>query len=315
MMNDNELVLNLIKKSYHSEIGERQNIKLPQDINFKLIGRDVQFNISSSAVCKNMQEDRTSFEGWALVLKRWGKFENVFLSWDIPQTFQNAREERHYQRFLFRVDCFAKHLDSWFKISKSSKSALDDLVTNGSGTFYINCPSDRKNEHEPQLKEGILEKRFIDSDLKEELKQITNAKDIDRQLPVGVFKGKVRRDSAIFSHGKSAIDLWGLSNDNKLLLFELKAETNKKVGILSEILFYVFLMKKVKDREFQLSPKSKQKFETLSQVNKIKGYLLAFSLHRLIDENLIMLLNRGSYSDIEFHYIQFSDRMSPSLQY
>ena len=165
------------------------------------------------------------------------------------------------------------------------------------------------------MKEGILENRFVKGDLRDDLINLTNAKSIDRQLPVGVFKDKVSRDSAIFSHGKSAIDIWGLSNDNELLLFELKAEKNNKVGILSEIFFYVFLMKKLKDGEFLRTQKGKKTLEPLSRAKKIKGFLLAPSLHRLIDENLIMLLNHGSNPDIEFHYIQFAETISLSLRF
>ena len=52
-------------------------------------------------------------------------------------------------------------------------------------------------------------------------------KKVMRQWPVGLFKGRVARGNEIFTGGKSAIDLLGISND-RLVLFELKTHLNWK---------------------------------------------------------------------------------------
>ena len=46
----------------------------------------------------------------------------------------------------------------------------------------------------------------------------------------------------IFTGGKSAIDLIGIRDDT-LVLFELKKSGNRKVGAVSELLFYASVMR------------------------------------------------------------------------
>lgn len=61
---------------------------------------------------------------------------------------------------------------------------------------------------------------------------------LDRQFPVGVYDGEPRKAGAIFTGGKSAIDLVGTGRDGALWLFELKTEKNVQVGAASELFFY-----------------------------------------------------------------------------
>lgn len=63
-----------------------------------------------------------------------------------------------------------------------------------------------------------------------------------RQWPVGLFDGKVAKGREIFTGRKSAIDLIGIRDDS-LVLFELKKAGNRKVGAVSELLFYASVMR------------------------------------------------------------------------
>ncbi|MEI6767146.1 MAG: hypothetical protein WCM76_16065 [Bacteroidota bacterium] len=135
---------------------------------------------------------------------------------------------------------------------------------------------------------------------------MTKAKFLDRQLPVGVFKEQVSIKTAIFSRGKSAIDIWGISEDNALLIFELKAEQNDKVGIISEIYFYANVMRLVKNGNFGYEKPCTNNLELISQVSKIEAYILAPSLHPLIDRKLIETMDICTQPEIEIHYISFN---------
>lgn len=57
-----------------------------------------------------------------------------------------------------------------------------------------------------------------------------------RQLPAGLFEESVARDNAVFTGGKSAIDLWSV-NGNTINIIELKTN-NPMIGIVTEIFFY-----------------------------------------------------------------------------
>ncbi len=60
-----------------------------------------------------------------------------------------------------------------------------------------------------------------------------------RQFPIGLFKGPPCKDSHWTPGGNSQVDLWGHTRDKQILhLFELKTHENKKVGIISEALYY-----------------------------------------------------------------------------
>ena len=65
---------------------------------------------------------------------------------------------------------------------------------------------------------------------------------LDRQFPVGLFEGAVTGNRAVFTGGKSAIDIVGVG-DAGFWLFELKAGGNAPIGGLTELLFYASLIR------------------------------------------------------------------------
>ncbi len=81
MSNSNLEIQEKIKKEFLLS-NKRRNIKIPSGIIFNIAGDTVIMKLSSNAVSSNMQKDDGAFEGWALVLKRWGKYQNVIISWD-----------------------------------------------------------------------------------------------------------------------------------------------------------------------------------------------------------------------------------------
>jgi hypothetical protein len=115
---------------------------------------------------------------------------------------------------------------------------------------------------------------------------------LDRQLPVGVFKDRVSRDPGhrVFTGGHSTIDIWGVDKMAKrLFLFELKKDGNEKLGILSELFFYAYVMADVQAGRFTF-----QKPNTdIAQTESIEAFILAPLWHPLIDDKLLAMVNQA----------------------
>lgn len=169
MSNSNLEIQEKIKKEFLLS-NKRRNIKIPSGIIFNIAGDTVIMKLSSNAVSSNMQKDDGAFEGWALVLKRWGKYQNVIISWDKPNLIDNG----HYQRFLFRLKNFSQDFNSWFSIDKDCQIFLDDLKIKQAEKYLLNIPSKRGDKVSPNP-EAELEDRFVNKDLQEPLMNISNA--------------------------------------------------------------------------------------------------------------------------------------------
>jgi len=302
MSNSNLEIQEKIKKEFLLS-NKRRNIKIPSGINFSIAGDTVKIKLSSNAVSSNMQKDDGAFEGWALVLKRWGNYQNVIISWDKPDLIANG----HYQRFLFRLKHFSQDFNLWFSIDKDCQILLDDLKIKQTEKYLLNIPSKRGDKVSPNP-EAELEDRLVNKDLRETLMNISNATSLYRQLPVGVFENKVSKTASIFTGGKSAIDIWGFNNSNELLVFELKADNNEKVGIISELYFYVSVLQMLRTKIFKYEnclDEHKHLLE-ISGTTRIKAYFLSPTLHPLVDKKILELLNEVRPDEISYHYIQFN---------
>lgn len=311
---NNEGLLNRIRENFPKKHKSRSYLKLPSDIQFTIIGKnEVEMFISKDAVGKNMQEDKASFEGWALVMRRWGGFDKIILKWE-HQSFDKTKPVYgHYQRFLFRVLNFSRDFAAWFFITPTCIPFLTYLEIDENKTYYLNRPSkDRCDENEPQGEEGKLEYKYVCKEWSVYLKNEVQAEFLDRQLPVGVFKDpdvtitkKVSKENAIFARGKSAIDIWGI-RDKALLLFELKADSNCKVGIVTELYFYCCVMRRVQKSKFKYEKFDVPNIDRIANTEKIIAYFFAPDLHPLINDQLLFdYLNEGTLPYVEFHYLRF----------
>lgn len=133
---------------------------------------------------------------------------------------------------------------------------------------------------------------------------------VGRQFPVGLFDGKVSNGSSIFTGGKSAIDLVGLDElSNRLWLFELKANGNQSMGMVSELLFYVHFVLDVLNRHFKFDAQKKaSKIKgrlhhqelTSAEVTELIGCFLAPAFHPLLEHySVISLLNSSKWECVE----------------
>lgn len=123
-------------------------------------------------------------------------------------------------------------------------------------------------------------------------------KKLDRQFPVGLFKGEPKEGEEIFTGGKSAIDLIGTDWNHGLWLFELKNKTNVAVGGLSELLFYSAVLRDTQGGNpvFNFSKASLGKRaevfpDDVRNARHIHARLLVGRNHPLLTDDVFDLLN------------------------
>jgi hypothetical protein len=288
-MKNNE-ILKLLPK-----IKELKSVRLPLSIDFSLEMKCLSVKLSDAT--GNMQENKSAFEGWIICLRSWlpGEIDKVVLEW-APS--MDKKKIEHYNRFLFRVLQF-QVMFSWFSVSKKNIVEVlsfshiiqrSDLVMNYPDSFKQNSISENKIEDK-------IESLFV-TDPQKLLKTRFNLETLNQQLPAGVFIEKKSAGTRLFTGQKSAIDLWGVCCD-ELLIFELKYK-NIRVGIISELLFYLYLMNSAFITEEihypeKLKNANVRDFEKLycKKFKTLEGYFLIDNLHPFIGDNAIKLINSG----------------------
>lgn len=252
--------------------------------------------LSASSIAKNMQEDASAFESWIFCLKFKEDSEleilKVQLDWEkIP--IMNG----HYRRFLYRAIKFIQICSPWFDVDPSKKAELLVFSESLHCGLFLNYPINDSKKNLSGISESSIEESFVTH---HELYKGVRFDVQNNQLPVGIFEKSVSRGREFFTAGKSAIDLWGIKND-EFWIFELKYQ-NRKVGILSELLFYMWVMEDVfllktdiyyPDLSKSSLDRCKRSFNLLykHEFEKIIGVLLIDSLHPLVNKHVIMQIN------------------------
>jgi len=296
---------------------QRSQIKLPSKMDFCVFKNTntIAIHLPSRSVVMNMQNDEAAFEGWILALRYWTKYKNFKLTWKRPR---KIRKSYHYQRFLYRAYRFHELFQDWFDMDTAllSDSKIGFVRgDNKKGKYLLNFPSrERPNIIKNNMnKENKLEVRFVNMD-KQALLNIIDMDEnkMNRQLPIGLFLNKVSNNTRIFTGGKSAIDIWGVGKDNTTLnIFELKAEKNQKVGVVSEIFFYTMVMHDLLNNQIKYQktiPINRQYVPRVPEnFTKIRAYILAPSLHPLIKEAILQPLNDKLGEKTQFGCIKFRE--------
>jgi hypothetical protein len=273
----------------------------------------VTITMKEKGLQENMQTDAAAVEGWALALLQHCGVKRVQIELD-PGA---AAGGRHYQRLLYRLQRFAE----LFPECDISKLDAKPRALGSHEKLILNQPNPRKVSPEVQSTERMLavsREKPTESDLEMAL-EISNTfrshfqlEKVMRQWPVGLFCGKVARGNEIFTGGKSAIDLIGIRNDT-LVLFELKKAGNRKVGAISELLFYASVMRDAIGASAIFEFKSKKARgncaigpEDILRCSKICAVLLAPDFHPLISEpGILAKLNEATerlYADRPIHF-------------
>lgn len=268
-------------------------VMLPKQILFSLVNKCLFVKLEG--VCENMQEDKSAFEGWIICIKSWlpGLIDKVEMDWEESN---DPPKIGHYNRFIFRVLQFSEMFE-WFSYPNRIKE-INDFKELIKRKLVINYPSTGKRDSISERKiEDKIESLFVNS-FQALIKGRCQLSILNQQLPVGVFFEKKSKYTRLFTGQKSAIDLWGIK-EGELSIFELKYE-NPKVGIISELLFYLGLMRAVFlnsniDYPEQAKTIKYRDFDKLygKKFTKLKGYFLVDKLHPFIDQITIDLLNKG----------------------
>lgn len=283
-----------IREQHFDDTAKRRRITMPRDIQMEMDDNGIVFmRLDKKGVLGNMQSNSSCFEGWALALFRWlRECEGVVLSWEEPNS-PTTKESGHYQRFLFRVSRFSETV-SWFRIDNSCKKLLQDSILIGEAQLILNEPSQKRKRSVPtgtlgQLSENQLELKLVsDEELNKSLCQLSDSTYIDNQLPVGLFKDSVNKKNLVFTGGKSTVDMWGINKDKKVAkLFELKKAGSIPIGIITELLFYTFVVNLVQSGRVELPS-----YHVIQDTQKVDGFLIGPEFHPLIDTESLSILNK-----------------------
>ncbi|MCQ2329696.1 MAG: hypothetical protein MJZ93_03970 [Paludibacteraceae bacterium] len=302
---DKTQILNALKNVY-------KLARFPRNIDFFSEDNILHIKLSINSLINNMQTDCAAFEGWAIVLKTHLGFNKIVLSWEEPDIasltektilrHQNGKEYtrndrkialQHYQRFCYRVHKFAELYD-WFSSCQEVTFNYNNLLLN-----YPTKGASKKAEKE----EAKLERLYVQKHSLEFYGKM------DHQLPLTIFRGTVSSKNQITSG--STLDIWSI-NENHLNIYELKKHTgNDKVGIITEILYYVNvlddLFKHKVNYEVDAAECSFRSFNEIyhlynnAEKVSISGLLLCDRTHPLIDEKVLKLMS-DNVNDLHFEY-------------
>lgn len=288
----NEEVTRLLQKA-----ADCKRLRLPSQIQFDIKDDVLSVMIEGEGVIKNMQTDTSAFEGWIVCLKAYiNGIQRVVLNWNDPcynvKEEYRKREEKHYNRFLMRAALFEKSY-GWFSIDDSRRVEID-RCWEAMSKLVLNYPKSQADKT-AQKEEANLEREIV-----AKMGPIA-----DHQLPVGLFSGSLIANNAFTPRAASQIDIWQLNGD-ELSIYELKADKNKAVGIISELMFYANAMRLFVNHvidyptEFAASETSYRHAKELydwirhDRIKKINAVFLTNALHPLIEkakEKILQILN------------------------
>ena len=276
---------------------KNKNLRLPSGMDFNIQNKVLTIGMKEKGLTANMQTDDSAFEGWAICLKAWlpELIDQVVINGKPPANVS----DKHYQRFLYRLNKFIK-IYPWAS-TKSFETELDEFRRKNVNVV-INVPKSNASESATHC-EAQLERSFYK-------KNKNNYDFIDHQLPVRLFNDEIKEDKSITP--KSYLDIWSIK-DNVLRIFELKLPTNTEIGIISELMFYVNVMTDVIKGDVKIPFSSKYRsfnhlfeFQRDNKCQKIEGVMLADNLHSGIINKLnevLKIINERNFSfNIKYLY-------------
>jgi hypothetical protein len=192
MMNRKEIIKHI------QSVTENPNVSLPAWIDFEIHEGLLLVGLSPQGMFKNMQEDDSAFEGWAICLKAWMPelIKKVQISWNalVPQ----GEQKLHYNRFKYRVWKFLQHYD--WAITNSDSFADYDI-----SHCVMNFPQ-KEAQEKAENRESTIERDYV-------LAHRMEYDVMSHQLPVGVFDKKISTAHRVFPGGNSQIDIWAIKDD------------------------------------------------------------------------------------------------------
>lgn len=272
--------------------------EFPRDIDLRSESGTLFIRMSEIGLYKNMQKNPAAFEGWGLAVKAIAPelAQNIVIQWNQPSNPLDP----HFIRFLYRAIRFAQNY-SWVSLSPLDSEAAESLAKTQAeiSNWVINFPKSKASV-KAQKPEARLERELLDHFQKNPNIECGN------QLPMGLFNGIKSEETGRTPRHNSMIDLWSFCNDC-FTVYELKIDANKIMGIISELMFYLNVVKDVADGVITYpADAAKSKYRNFRAVLGIlpsnplltvEGVFLANCLHPLIefDKNrLFDILNDNS---------------------
>lgn len=217
------------------EVTENKRLKFPERINLTSENGILCVEMTESGLLGNMQTDPSAFEAWVIAIKATCPelVQQAVIRWSHPE-----KVNPHYVGFLYRVIKFEESYD-WVSIAPIDSNAKGYLenIRRELSQWVINYPdSDAKIDAaktEAQLERALL------NNLKSDL-----GTESGNQLPMGLFFQKKSEEYERTPRNNSQLDLWSIRN-NTFTVYELKKEENKPLGIISELMFYVNVIKDI----------------------------------------------------------------------
>lgn len=110
------------------------------------------------------------------------------------------------------------------------------------------------------------------------------------RLPVGLFDGEVSLEQRWTPAGKSQVDLWAVSNDERTVhLFELKAVGNLPLGMLPEAFYYLRLLHhlRVGIGDTSFVEQQSAAHQAIRKASRLEMWLVAPAYHPLLLPELL----------------------------
>jgi len=303
-----------------------ENVNLPAALSFYRRRGAWEIEMGPKQVIANLQTDAAAFEGWALAIKRWAGAEErgleVHLRWKPPRKVINGSSKHllHYERFLYRVIRFKENVD-WFKVARGCNEHLEKskvLTRNGKpknkeAVFLVNVPGER-TEHKVSKASNALRMSERDIEIwfrrhpKQLLESIGWGGKLKRQVPVGIFDGKITSGKRVFPGASGKVDLAATDSKKGVALFELKKPGNSKIGALSELLYYTHVIRDI-GTVFSYRPEDMGEFEdAIASATRVRGFMLATELHPLLDKEVFGLLKKAfGGTGKAFGFVQYDE--------
>ncbi|MGP1612735.1 MAG: hypothetical protein ACTTG8_06550 [Catonella sp.] len=304
---ENKEAIEKLKETF----GGNNKLDLPGNIKFEFEENSTQCRMKlevQKVVKENMQNDAQAFEGWAIAMHiALDKQGTIILDVDekiddIPYVCNG-----HWSRFLYRALRFSEQYGEWFRLSEKVETQVKkfkEYLENN--RFTNNIPKNEAGNKGKTGSENYMEIALAENnELKDVVGSFIGENEVNRQLKVGLFlvednftdkkKYETNDKNKIFTGRGSAIDLWTW-NEDKLYVVELKANKNKKMGIITEIFFYSNYMYDFLVRDwdsFVLNGPSGDRgynniLEHKDDFKEVCGIMLADKFHPIIENDEVL---------------------------
>ena len=257
---------------------ETSRVSFSSYVEVEKVGNLVIIKLCRKGLIDNMQSDSAAFEGWAIVVRaafeKAGVPVKVRIDGEKPKNLQN-NEEEHYNRFLYRISKFVDIFEWAYTDDFENEIAI---FKKAHKNMVMNVP-DKDAKKEAAKGEATMERYFC-----EDNKLFFDC--LDHQLPVRIFDDEISTESAITTGG--FIDAWGIKGST-VYVFELKLDNNRKVGAISELMFYINVMHDIMSHrinfimnsQYRSFDKIKAMYDSRS-CKEIIGRIIARKFHPLI---------------------------------